>query len=140
MRVTEETVQGLCACSNALCEGHRQAPVELVKQTVVRTFGDGNVGTSHPHDVMLAEVESTSHVYYRFADPADAPCPYCGVQRSGEGEQVRPVYPPLAAMLLKAREASDKASGASIEDHARRLEEAEAASKALTKAGPKEAA
>lgn len=81
-RVTETIVDGWAHCVNPRCDGSPQQPVQAIRQVVEHTYVEG--GGDMPG------IEKT-HVYLRFSDPADGPCPTdgCGLAREVSDQKRR---------------------------------------------------
>jgi hypothetical protein len=140
LRVITEELQLLSFCPDPLCEhgGYRQVTVPGIRETVIKTFGDSSTGnSSDPIDIAYANLESTSNVYFRFANPEDSVCA-CGLTKTCNDQQ-RPIYENLTASLTARQKAAkeNERTEELVEEIAERLGRAEAANRKAAVAGPK---
>lgn len=96
------TVDAYAHCGVPTCKGNRQEPVKAVHELAQWTFGMNNPGEKGP----LANMVEREHTSLKFADPADAACPECGIGRQLT-DQLRPTYERISGYsqqgLLKLR-------------------------------------
>jgi hypothetical protein len=100
---SERECDGYAACRDVLCDGNSQQKVRLIRTQHTVTFGEHG-DPQGPY----ASTISHDHVYLRFADPADAICPTCGLDNRDVSEQLRPSYVNIVGSqdaLLRVRKA-----------------------------------
>jgi len=74
------------------CPGYAQQEVAAIRETVAHLYGEA--GSEYGGQGASAHAVSTSTSRLCWADPEQAPCPFCGVPRE-LSEQQRPRYPRL---------------------------------------------